>query len=162
MYGAIDNPDLAKKLARRRRWGPDPTFRFLEPEELQVEYAQQLQEIRKGQWLAGVSPIEGELPSHLELIETTHVDDGMFVNKDLVDKLKRYFMERDGVKVSDILSPPRQGTAPEMSSENTATVGEDKPPKSQDIPLPTGEDVSVADIDNARIRRLKRRGVEDI
>src|SRR5215217_7324597 len=42
MYGAIDNPDMAKRLARRRRWGPAPNYSYMEPEELQIEYAQKL------------------------------------------------------------------------------------------------------------------------
>jgi len=104
MYGAIDNPDMAKRLARRRRWGPAPNYSYMEPEELQIEYAQKLQELKKGQWLTGVSPIEGELPTHLELIQTDHIDDGMFVQKQLVDEIKHYLMQRDGARVGDILA----------------------------------------------------------
>src|SRR5215211_3935164 len=97
MYGAIDNPDLAKKLARRR-WGPDPSYPYTTVEDLQMIYAQKLQELTKGQWLAAVSPVEGEPPTHMELIETSHVDDGMYPQKQLLDALKRYLMERDGVR----------------------------------------------------------------
>jgi len=159
MYGAIDNPDFAKKLVRRRRWGPDPSFRFTEPEGLQIEYAQKLQELKKGQWLVGVSPDEGELPTHLELIETTHVDDGMFVNKDLVDKLKRYLMERDGVKVSDILQPPTNQKAPKVTRIREVRE-EDIPPKFTDTSNRSG--AGDARVETGNKTRLRRRGVESI
>ena len=159
MYGAIDNPDFAKKLVRRRRWGPDPSFRFTEPEGLQIEYAQKLQELKKGQWLVGVSPDEGELPTHLELIETTHVDDGMFVNKDLVDKLKRYLMERDGVKVSDILQPPTNQKAPKVTPIREVRE-EDTPPKFTDTSNRSGAGDARVETENKT--RLRRRGVESI
>jgi hypothetical protein len=145
MYGAIDNPDFAKRLARRRRWGPDPSFPYMEPEELQIEYAQQLQELRKGEWLAGVSPIEGELPTHLELIQTDHVDDGMFVQKKLVDELKRYLMERDGVLVSEILSPPKRDSAQKVTHEKQDKSG-----------------VGDAGVDIGNKGKLRRRAVESI
>jgi hypothetical protein len=115
MYGAIDNPDLAKRLARRRRWKDDPNYSFYESEDLQKLYADKLQELEKGQWLAGASIDEGKPPTYLELIQTDHIDDGMYVQKKLVDKLKGYLMERDGVLVSDILQPPRRQKAPKVT-----------------------------------------------
>jgi|SRR5215216_28006 len=152
MYGAIDNPDLVKRLARRRRWGPDPNYPFLEPEDLQIEYARKLQELKKGHWLAGVSPEEGQLPTYLEHIQTDHIDDGMFVKKDLVDKLKRCLMERDGVLVSEILQPPTNQKAPKVtpSTEATDTQRQDE--------FGAGEPYGK----NGNKTRLKRRGVESI
>jgi len=111
MYGAIDSPDLAKRLARRRRWKEDPNHPFYASEDLQMKYAAKLQELEKGQWLAGASMDEGKPPPYLELIQTDHIDNGMYVKKELVDEVKRYLMERDGVLVSEILSPPRKDKA---------------------------------------------------
>jgi hypothetical protein len=152
MYGAIDNPDLAKKLVRRRRWGPDPSFRFSEPEQLQTEYAQKLQELKKGQWLVGVSPVEGEPPTHLELIETHHINHGMYVKKELVDQLKRYLMERDGVLVSDILQPPTNKKAQKVTPSTEVTD------KDRQDEFGAGEPYTK----NGNGGRLRRRAVESI
>src|SRR5215216_7016238 len=122
MYGAIDNPDFAKKLARRRRWGPAESS-LITPEDLQISYAQRLQELKKGQWLVGGSPNEGELPTHLERIQTDHVDDRRSEERRVVDELKRHLMERDGVLVSDILPGPRKQKGPK---ETPSTEARDK------------------------------------
>src|SRR5215217_5078077 len=151
MYGAIDNPDFAKKLARRRRWGPAESS-LITPEDLQISYAQRLQELKKGQWLVGVSPNEGELPTHLERIQTDHVDDRMFVQKKLVDELKRHLMERDGVLVSDILPGPRKQKGPK---ETPSTEARDKDRQDESgAGEPYGE--------NGNGGRLRRRAVESI
>jgi hypothetical protein len=151
MYGAIDNPDFAKKLARRRRWGPAESS-LITPEDLQISYAQRLQELKKGQWLVGVSPNEGELPTHLERIQTDHVDDRMFVQKKLVDELKRHLMERDGVLVSDILPGPRKQKGPK---ETPSTEARDKDRQDE---FGAGEPYG----ENGNSGRLRRRAVESI
>src|SRR5215207_83994 len=131
MYGAIDNPELAKKLARRRRWGPDLNYEFMDSEQLQIQYAARLQELKKGQWLTGVSPVEGEPATYLECIDTSHIDDQKFVQKELVDELKNYLMERDGVKVKDILQPPKKQKAAKVTPIRRERV-EDIPRKYTD------------------------------
>jgi len=151
MYGAIDNPDFAKKLARRRRWGPAESS-LITPEDLQISYAQRLQELKKGQWLVGVSPNEGELPTHFERIQTDHVDDRMFVQKKLVDELKRHLMERDGVLVSDILPGPRKQKGPK---ETPSTEARDKDRQDE---FGAGEPYG----ENGNSGRLRRRAVESI
>src|SRR5215211_7600558 len=115
MYGAIDNPELAKKLARRRRCGPDPNYPLYASEDLQIKYAAKLQELEKAQWLTGASLDEGKPPTYMELIETSHVDDTMYPQKQLLDPLKNYLMERDGVLVSDILEPPKKQKAAKVT-----------------------------------------------
>jgi hypothetical protein len=120
LYGAIDSPDTAKRLTSRRRWDVTPQITgykrdvpvFETVQDIQKAYAEQLQGLKKGQWLAAVSQEEGEPATHLELIETGQIDQGMWVKKPLVDKLKRYFMERDGALVRDILKPAAESKKP--------------------------------------------------
>src|SRR5215208_6085632 len=132
MYGAIDNPELAKNLVRRRRWKDDPNHPFYASEDLQMKYAAKLQELEKGQWLAGASIDEGKPPTYLEHIQTDHIDKGMYVNKELVDEVKRYLMERDGVLVSDILKPPKRDIKPKVTSRLEESA-EDIPRRDTDI-----------------------------
>src|SRR5215217_5610130 len=138
MYGAIDNPELAKRLARRRRWKDDPNHPLLDSEYLQKLYAAKLQELEKGQWLTGASLDEGKPPTYMELIETSHVDDTMYPQKQLLDSLKNYLMERDGVLVSDILQPPKKQKAPKVTPIRKER-GEDKAWKYTDTYNPSGE-----------------------
>ena len=137
MYGAIDSPDLAKRLARRRRWKEDPNHPFYASEDLQMKYAAKLQELEKGQWLAGASIDEGKPPTYLEHIQTDHIDKGMYVNKELVDEVKRYLMERDGVLVSDILKPPKRDTKPKVTPRIEESA-EDIPRRYRDTLNPNG------------------------
>ena len=157
MYGAIDNPDLAKKLARRR-WGPDPSYPYTTVEDLQMIYAQKLQELTKGQWLAAVSPVEGEPPTHMELIETSHVDDGMYPQKQLLDALKRYLMERDGVRVGDVLAEPDSGlTGPDGVRVHKKFEKQDTPEPALDLsPNRAGEPHEQSE----KKGKLRRRAVE--
>ena len=138
MYGAIDNPELAKRLARRRRWKDDPNHPFYASEDLQMKYAAKLQELEKGQWLTGASLDEGKPPTYMELIETSHVDDTMYPQKQLLDPLKNYLMERDGVLVSDILEPPKKQKAAKVTPIRKER-GEDKAWKYTDTYNPSGE-----------------------
>jgi len=80
---------------------------------------------------------EGEPPNSLELIETSHIDEGMYVQKKLVDELKRYFMQRDGKLVRDILAHIPAETAHHAQDEAPAAEQEQEQPQS--LPEATDE-----------------------
>jgi hypothetical protein len=74
---------------------------FLPLEEQEYLASLRFRGLPKGSWLLAGSAGEGKLPTTLTLVSTAGLDPGIYVQAELVAKLRRHLMRRDGLVVEE-------------------------------------------------------------
>lgn len=125
IFGATSHSETAERLAKRySRYDPYRVKKF-EPvyssymgvseviDYRSVEFSMEEQhylaslrflDLERYQFLVGVAPHEGRLPTHLQSMSIARYDQGQYPDDELVDRAQQLLSQRDGQRVNDILN----------------------------------------------------------
>jgi hypothetical protein len=118
-------------------WGTQPvlsgeTKTFYTLAELEHMESQKYLNVPKEDWFLARSTGEGHVPRRLTRITTRSLDPGQYVNERLVGELKTRLMERDGVKVDQIIRELENNSETKLNGKRQQTLESDNFPQSPD------------------------------